>query len=184
MLTNTYRFTVADFYRMAETGILREDARVELLEGEIIPMMPIGEFHASVVDDLNDMFGKQNRDRFQLRVQNPLQLSEHSMVQPDVILLQPRKDRYRTSAPGPDDALLVIEVADSSLAFDQREKLPLYARAGVEEVWIVNIPERQVEVYREPNFLEYVQTEILRTGKECRPAAFADISIPVAELFD
>jgi Uma2 family endonuclease len=183
MLTRTHRFSVADFYRMEETGILREDARVELIDGEIIPMMPIGEFHASIVDDLNDNFGKQNRERYYVRVQNPLILDDHAMVQPDIALVRRQEKRSRRMAPGPDDTFLVIEVADTSLEFDQHEKLPRYSRAGIEEVWIVNVPARQVEVYRDPNYLNYGQTTILQSGQSVSPAAFPDISIPVADLF-
>ncbi len=178
-----HRLNVSDFCRMAETGILREDQRVELLDGELYDMMPIGEFHATLVDILTLLLVEQCRRRFQPRIQNPLKLDDHSMVQPDVTLLKPRPDFYVHGAPGPDDALLVIEVADSTLAFDQHEKLPRYARAGIEEVWIVNVPERQVEVYREPNFLNYSSNTILKPGQSVVPAAFPDIAIPVAELF-
>ena len=183
MVTQTHRFSVTDFYRMAEAGILREDQRVEVLDGEIKDMLPIGEFHATTVDILNELFGDQRKQRFQLRIQNPLQLDAHSMVQPDVVLLKPRSDHYRSGAPGADDACLVVEVADSSLDYDQHEKLPRYARAGIEEVWIVNVPARQVEVYREPNYLNYASCTILRPGQSASLASFPDISIPVAELF-
>lgn len=184
MLTQTrHRFSVADFYRMAEAGILREDQRVELLDGEINDMMPIGEFHAGAVDILNMLFAEQCRRRFQPRIQNPLQIDDHSMVQPDVVLLKPRNDHYLSRAPQPEDALLVVEVADSSLEYDQHEKLPRYARAGIEEVWIVNVPAKQIEVYREPNYLNYGATTILKPGQSASPAAFPDISIAVAELF-
>ena len=114
-------------------------------------------------------------------MQNPLQLDDHSLVQPDVILLKRTEDRSRSRAPQPDDAY--IEVADSSLNYDQHEKLPRYARAGIEDVWIVNVPARQVEVYREPNFLNYSNTTILKPGQSASPAAFPDISIPVSDLF-
>ena len=97
--------------------------------------------------------------------------------------LRLKDDRYRYRAPRADDALLVIVVADSSLSFDQRDKLPRYARAGIAEVWIVNVPEREVEVYREPNALHYTSATILQLGQSAVPATFPDISISVAELF-
>ncbi len=178
-----HRLNVSDFYRMAEAGILRDDQRIELLDGELCDMMPIGELHATLVDILNLLLVEQCRRRFQPRIQNPLKLDDHSMVQPDVILLKLRPDFYRNGAPRPVDAHLVIEVADSSLSYDQHEKLPRYARAGIEEIWIVNVPDRQVEVHREPNFLNYSSTAILKPGQSASPAAFPDISIPVAELF-
>jgi Uma2 family endonuclease len=179
----THRFSVADFYRMAEAGILRDDQRVELIDGEIKDMMPIGEFHATVVDILNGLFGDQRRLRFQLRIQNPLQLDDHGMVQPDVMLLHLRDDCYRTAAPRPHELYLLVEVADTSLSFDQHEKLPRYARAGISEVWIVNVPDRQVEVYREPAGLTYNSVSVLKSGQSASPASFRDILIPVAELF-
>ena len=184
MLSPTrHRLSVPDFYRMGEAGILREDQRVELIEGELNDMMPIGEFHASVVDDLTDLFGVQNHARHYIRVQNPLFLEEHSMVQPDVVLVRRAENRSRKVAPGPENTFLVIEVADSSLDYDHHKKLPLYARAGIEEVWIVNVPARQIEVYREPNYLNYSATTILQPGRAASPAAFPDISIAVGELF-
>jgi len=179
----THRFSVADFYRMAEAGILRDDQRVELIDGEIKDMMPIGEFHATVVDILNGLFGDQRRARYQLRIQNPLQLDEHGLIQPDVALLHPRHDYYRSAAPLAGETYTVIEVADSSLAYDKHEKLPRYAQAGIAEAWIVNVPDRQVEVYREPAGLAYGSVAILSSGQSASPAAFPDISIPVAELF-
>lgn len=179
----THRFSVADFYRMAEAGILRDDQRMELIDGEIKDMMPIGEFHATVVDDLEDLFSEQRQRRFRIRVQNPLKIDEHGLVQPDLILLKRREERSRTEAPGPGDAFLVIEVADSSLAYDKYDKLPRYAQAGIAEVWIVNVPDRQVEVCREPTGLAYGSVAILSSGQSASPAAFPDISIPVAELF-
>lgn len=182
MVTQTHRFNVADFYRMAEAGILREDQRVELLDGEIRDMMPIGDFHAGVVDILNMLFAEQRARRFQLRTQNPLQLNDHSMVQPDVVLLKTRSDHYRSGAPRSDDAHLVVEVAGTSLAYDQHEKLPRCARAGIPEVWIVNVPMRQLEVYREPNYLTYGEPTILKPGQCAMPLACPDISVAVAEI--
>ena len=184
MLTSIrHRFSVADFYRMAEAGILREDQRVELIEGELCDMMPIGEFHAGAVDILTLLFVEQCRRRFQPRIQNPLQIDDYGMVQPDVVLLKPRSDHYLSRAPRPEDALLVVEVADTSLDYDQHEKLPRYARAGIEEAWIVNVPAKQIEVYREPDYLNYGATTILKPGQSASPAAFPDISIGVSELF-
>lgn len=178
-----HRFSVADFYRMAEAGVLRDDHRVELIDGEVTDMMPIGEFHASRVDMLTQFFFRHAAGRCHIRVQNPLRLDESTLVQPDLCLLKLNDDFYADSAPTADDAYLVIEVADSSLAFDQKEKLPLYARSGVPEVWIVNVPHRQVEIYRSPTFRGYDSRANLKSGETASPIAFPDVSIPVATIF-
>ena len=112
----THRFSLVEFYRIAELGLLRKDQRVELIDGVILEMMPIEDFHASVVDDLLDLFSTQQGDRYRLRVQGPLRLNEQSLVQPDLILLHPHEGGRRTQAPGPAEAYLVIEVSDSSLS--------------------------------------------------------------------
>jgi len=134
MLTQTYRFSVADFYRMAETGILREDARVELIDGEIVPMMPTGPFHASLVTRLTFQLNQLAANRWLTWAQNPLRLSEHSELQPDIALVVARQDFYKQKPPEARECFLIIEVADTSVARDREEKLPLYARAGIEEV--------------------------------------------------
>jgi Uma2 family endonuclease len=182
-LNQTHRFNVVEFHRMAEAGILREDQRVELIEGEVTDMMPIGPYHASLVAHLSLMLTRLGLNRWLPWVQNPLRLSEHSELQPDIALVALREHRYLEAPPGPRDAFLVIEVADSSLAYDKNDKLPRYAQAGIAEVWIVNVPDRQVEVYREPAALAYGSVAILSSGQSASPAAFPDISIPVAELF-
>lgn len=183
MTAQTHRFDVTDFYRMGEAGILREDQRVELLDGDVSDMMPIGPYHSSRVDTLMRIFVREDNGGYLLRVQNPLRLSEFSEVLPDIALVAPRAHRYSEAHPGAEDTLLVIEVADSTVARDRNVKLPLYARAGIEEVWIVNVPMRQVEVYRGPNYLEYSEHIVLGAGQSAAPLAFPDISIPVAELF-
>jgi len=182
MVTQTHRFSVADFYRMGEAGILRDDQRVELLEGEISDMMPIGPYHSSLVDTLMRFFVKADNGSYLLRVQNPVRLSEFSELIPDIALVAPRSHLYREAHPAAEDTLLIIEVADSTVTRDRDIKLPLYARAGMEEVWIVNVPMRQVEVYREPDFLDFKRKTILKPGQSAAPAAFPNISIVVDDL--
>lgn len=167
---------------MAETGVLRPDARVELLNGEIIDMSPIGPFHGGVTNYLTETFSAAARGRWKLSVQNPIRLNDHSEPQPDIALLRPAADFYRRRHPGPDDVFLLIEVADSSLDQDREQKLPAYGRAGIPEVWIVNLNELTVEVYREPHFEGYTSRTVLRAGEQAGPAAFPDVSVDVGEL--
>ena len=145
-----HRITVDEYYRMAEVGLLAPDARVELIEGEIIDMPPIGPDHGSVVDKLTHLLVHAVGDRAIVRVQGAVRLSRASEPQPDVALLVPRTDYYRAGHPAGDNTFLVIEVSDSTLRYDRNVKVPLYARHGVPEVWIVDIPGSQVHFYRSP----------------------------------
>jgi Uma2 family endonuclease len=177
-----HRFSVKDYYRMAETGVLQPDARVELLDGEIIDMSPIGPFHSSVVGDLVSWFVESSNGRWLVRSQSPVSLDKHSEPQPDVLLLKPVSNRYRQSHPRPEDIYLLIEVSDSTLALDRDEKLPAYGRAGIVEVWIVNLVDQAIEVYREPNFTGYSSKSVLRSGGKAKPQAFPEVAVDVAEL--
>lgn len=182
MVANEHRFTVAEYYRMGETGVLRPDARVELLEGRIIDMSPIGPFHGGVTNRLLQLFIEPARGRWLVASNNPVHLDEHSEPQPDLMLLRPKVDDYSTRHPGPDDVLLLIEVADSSLNFDRDDKLPLYGKCDIPEVWLVNLVDECVEVYREPHFTGYGAKTILGKGKCATPQAFPDVKVDVAEL--
>jgi Uma2 family endonuclease len=143
-----HRLTVEEFHRMGEAGILRPDARVELIEGEIIDMPPIGSRHASTVTRLMHLFVAACAGSAQVWVQNPLILDDHSEPEPDLILLRPRDDFYRHALPRSGDALLVVEVSDTSLRFDRDVKLPLYARSNIVETWIVDLENQTLMVCR------------------------------------
>jgi Uma2 family endonuclease len=177
-----HRFSVEDYYRMAETGVLRPDARVELLDGEIIDMSPIGPFHGGVVNRLTRLFTLLSKNRWLLSSQNPLRLNDHSEPEPDVMLLKPSPDDYTNRHPRPEDVFLLVEVSDASLATDLEKKLPAYGRAGVTEVWIVNLEEATIEIYREPHFDGYGSKTVLRAGDEARPLAFPDVAVDVGKL--
>jgi len=168
---------------MAETGVLRPDARVELLDGEILDMSPIGPFHGGVTKQLIRIFTATARDRWFVSVQDPVRLDDHSEPQPDVMLLKPEPDYYRRRHPRPEDVFLLVEVSDTTLATDVEVKLPLYGKAGVVEVWIINLNELTVEVYREPHFTGYGSKTILRAGDTARPISFPDLAVHVADLF-
>jgi hypothetical protein len=177
-----HRFTSREYYRMAETGLLKPEARVELLNGQILNMSPIGPSHGSAVKRLNDFFSNLPHGRWLLAVQDPIALDDYSEPQPDLILLKRAPDFYEKRHPGPDDVYLLIEVSDSTLAFDREEKLPLYGRAGIREVWIINLPDQTVELYRDPHYHGYTSSVILRPGSQARPLAFPDVAVDVAAL--
>jgi Uma2 family endonuclease len=177
-----HRFSVKEYYRMAETGVLRRDARVELLDGKILDMSPIGPFHGGVTKRLIRFFTALANSRWLVAAQDPVHLDDHSEPQPDLMLLKPAPDDYTTRHPGPADVFLLIEVADSSLELDREEKLPSYGRAGISEVWILNLPATTIEVYREPLFTGYGAHKTLHAGDQASPQAFPDVVLAVAEL--
>jgi len=177
-----HRFSVREYYRMAETGILRPEERVELLDGRIIDMSPIGPFHGGVTKRLIRFFTGLAKNRWIVSAQDPVHLDEYSEPQPDLMLLKPQPDDYTSRHPGPEDVLLLIEVADSSLAVDRGEKLPAYGRAGICEVWILNLVAKNIEVYREPHFTGYGSSQTLRGGDKLAPLAFPDAALDVAQL--
>ena len=176
------RFTVEEYHRLAEVGVLHEDDRVELLDGVIVNMMPIGPFHGGSVNKLIRMFEQIGRERWVTSAQNPVHIGEHTEPQPDLLLLRPRDDFYDASHPRPKDVFLLIEVADSTLLIDREDKLPIYARAGIAEVWIVNLAERVVEVYASPVAGEYTQSRRVPPGEALAPSAFPDAAIDTAAL--
>jgi hypothetical protein len=167
---------------MAEAGIFSEDDRVELLEGEIVAMSPIGSRHAACVDRLTQHLVVQVGRRAIVRVQNPIRLGEYSEPQPDLALLKSRPDFYAEAHPGPEDVLLIVEVADQSAAVDREVKVPLYARWGVPEVWVVDLVSERVEVYRQPGAGGYEQRLTLARGDVVTPQAFSELRLAVADL--
>jgi Uma2 family endonuclease len=177
-----HRFNTSEYYRMAETGVLKAGARVELVDGEIIDMSPIGPFHGGVVNRLNALLNANAKGRYLVAVQNPLHLDPYSEPQPDLLLLRPATDDYTSRHATPNDAFLLIEVADTSVEYDREKKLPVYGHAGVSEVWIVNLQELLLEVYREPTSTGYQSVMRLREGDKISPLAFPDIVVDVKAL--
>ena len=160
-----HRFDVDDYYRMAEAGILSREDRVELIEGEIVDMTPIGSAHGGTTTFLTSLVAHLVADGEVLAsVQGPVRLDRHNEPQPDLMLLRPRADFYRTSHPTAADVLLLVEIADSSLAYNRGPKLALYARLGVPEVWIIDLAGRAVEVCWEPGPKGYSKLERLTRG--------------------
>ena len=144
------RFTVADFLRMAEVGLFERNGRVELIDGQVLDMSPICSPHAGLTARLTNLFARRLGEAVIVSMQNPLEIDLHGMPQPDLMLLRPRADFYAESHPRPDDVLLLIEVSDSTLRFDKRVKLPLYARGGIAETWIADVPGRTIWISRGP----------------------------------
>ena len=177
-----HRFSTREYYQMAMAGVLKPDARVELLDGEILDMSPIGPFHGGVLNHLGYMFNREARGRWMVSIQNPVHLDDHSEPQPDLTLLRPAADNYKTNHPGPEQVFLLIEVADTSLEYDREKKVPSYGRAGIAESWLVNLEEETIEVYRQPHLAGYQSITILRAGAKACPLAFADVEIDVADL--
>ena len=177
-----YRFTVDQYHQMGEAGILSPDCRVELIDGEIFEMSPIDPWHAGVVNWLTHRFVTGLGGRAVVHVQNPTIVDRRSEPQPDVMLLRPREDFYRRAHPTPEDALLVVEVAHTSLAHDRRRKLPLYARTGVSEVWIVNRRADAVDVFRGPSPEGYRDHFRRERGEDLAPSAFPDLRLSVDDV--
>lgn len=177
-----WRCSVDDYYRMLDSGILTEDSRVELIDGEIVEMAPIGSGNAAAVNCLNRLFVRAVGDKAFVSVQNPLRLDLWSEPQPDLILLRPREDDYRTGHPGPEDVLVVVEVAHSTLDYDRGTKLPLYCGAGAPEVWIVNLVAEVIEVYRDPVGSRYAASLTAARGEVIAPALLPELRIAVDDV--
>ena len=184
MYTNGKRrlFDVDEYYAMGEAGILTEDDRVELLDGEIVAMAPIGSRHASAVARLTQLFAALVGHRAEVWTQNPVRLDGNTEPQPDLMLLKPRDDYYSQGHPGPEDVLLLIEVSDTTVETDRGVKLPLYARSGIREVWIVDLPAQSVETYSEPEGDTYAKKRSVGLDGELSPKALGDVSLSVREF--
>jgi Uma2 family endonuclease len=175
------RFTVEEFHRMGEAGIFHEDDRVELIDGQIVQLSPIGRPHAYAVTMLTNLLAPRLTGRALVSPQNPVHLFRDSEPLPDIVLLRPRPD-YKDVDVSAADVLLLVEVADSSLHYDRTVKLRLYARAGIPEVWIVDVAGERVEVHRRPAERRYAEVERVGRGGRVAPAALPDVEIAVDEI--
>lgn len=177
-----WKLTADQYQRMGETGILHEDDPVELVEGELYQMLPIGSWHNSRVDCFNRILTVGVGDMGIVRVQGSFRLSADTEPEPDILVLRYRPDFYEAALPGPEDVLLLIEVADASLAYDRDFKLPLYARAAIPEAWILNRESQRLEVYREPRGGAYQSVTFVEPGSSVTPLTFSDLTIRVSDL--
>ncbi len=177
-----YRFTVDEFARMGEAGIFSEDDRVELIDGEILEMTPIGPPHAWFVDRLNELIVTRLAGRAHVRIQNPVRLGRHTEPQPDLVVAR-RSDAYADRHPEPGDILLVIEVADSSLRYDRLEKVPRYGKAGIPEAWLVDVEARTVTVYTGSGPDGYARQQVRRRGDRLAATSVPALEFLVDDVF-
>jgi Uma2 family endonuclease len=175
-------FTVDEYYKMAEAGIFGESHRVELIDGEVIEMSAIGHRHLGCVNCANTLFIESFGRRAVVSPQNPILISIWTEPQPDLVVLKPRKDFYRRKKPEPADALFVVEVADTSISYDRDVKVPRYAAAGVPEVWIEDLNNDQLLVYRSPAANRYSLSFALQRGDSVSPLAFPDVTFTIEDL--
>lgn len=178
-----YRFTVEEYGRMGEASVFSPDVRVELVEGEIVDMSPIGDRHAARVGWLNRTLTLSLQHIALVWMQNPVRLDDHSEPEPDILVLKPRDDFYDHGKPRPEDVLLLIEVSDSTLAYDRHVKVPLYARAGVPEVWVVNLNDERVETFAGPSGGAYQVAAVYSRGEEVQSSSLAPLRLGVSEVF-
>jgi Uma2 family endonuclease len=176
------RFNVTEYYLMAEAGILTADDRVELIEGEIIKMSPIGSEHAACVCRLDGLLREKLGKHTLVRVQSPVRLSYFSEPEPDIALIEPRADCYAKHHPTPEEIQLIIEVADSTLLADRNIKVPLYGRAGVVEIWLVNLREGTIEVYSEAHNGKYRKCQKHKRGETVKSPTVQELSLTVDEI--
>jgi Uma2 family endonuclease len=175
-------FSSDEYHSMLDAGILSPDDRVELIEGEVLEMAAISSRHAGCVKGLNRAFSEGLSGRALVGVQDPVRLSHFSEPEPDLSVLHPRDDRYSKAHPTPEDVFLIVEVAHASLDYDRSVKVPLYARSGIREVWLFDLTQSVVEVYRRPGVGGYAEVERLGRGDRLAPEAFPNLVLDVDSL--
>jgi Uma2 family endonuclease len=178
-LAKHYNFTVSEYERMGENGIFPPNARVELIEGEIIEMSPIGSRHAACVESVAELIRESVQGRFLVRTQNPIVLDDFSEPQPDIAVLRFRPDRYRNAHPRPGDVLLVIEVAETTVSYDRHVKMPLYARAGIGEALLFNLPDDRLECFARPEVGVYQVNRVLNRGERFESTRFPGLTLDI-----
>ena len=176
------RFSVREYYLMADAGILSPRDRVELIDGEIVQMAAMGSYHAGCVNTLNRAFMETLGRRVVVSVQNPVRLSERSEPQPDIALLRPRADLYTESHPRPGDVMLIVEVSHSTVEYDRDVKTPLYAAAGISELWLVNLDEDFIDGLSDPEGAGYRTLRRYVRGERIAPALLPDAALEVSEI--
>jgi Uma2 family endonuclease len=176
------QFTVDDYHRMRDAGIFSEDDRVELLDGEVILMSPIGPLHAAIVKRINTLLNQGLLTQHIVSVQDPVQLSDMSEPQPDLAIIQYRADYYAAAHPTPDDIALVIEVSDTSLEYDRENKLLRYAESLIGEVWIIDIENQQVEQYTNPANGQYRMKQTWLHGQQVTSYRLPSVTLQVDDI--
>jgi Uma2 family endonuclease len=178
-----HKLSVEDYHRMGEAGIFAPGERVELIEGEVIDMAPIGSVHVSVVNTLSRFFILGLGDSGIVSTQNSIRLLPNNEPQPDVVILKPRVDRYRSALPTAADVLLLIEVADTSAGYDRGTKIPLYARFGIREVWLIDLNAGRLEVYSDPASGGYRSARQFGRQDSVTPGLIQVPALPLVEIW-
>lgn len=161
-----YKLNLQDYHRMIEVGILSEDEHVELIHGEIICMSPKGSKHSACLHKIDEWIMRRTSEhQFNLRKQDPVQIPEISEPEPDIVLVPYKENYYADAHPLPEEVILLIEVADSSVGYDRHIKIPLYAAAGIQDYWIINLPNQQIEIHSHPVGDLYKESRILQIGE-------------------
>jgi Uma2 family endonuclease len=178
-----FRFSVDEYYLVAQAGAFGETTHTELIEGEIIEMPPAGPEHYGNVDSVAAIFHRMLPSGYQIRCLGALLINENTELEPDIAVLKQRGDKYTKSHPAPADALLVVEISKSSLAYDLKRKAAIYAGAGLGEYWVVDLGGRQLHVLTEPAGESYAQHRILSVGDEVKCTTVPELALPVEQLF-
>ena len=178
-----FKFTVAQYHLMYETGVFAESDRLELINGEIKTMSPIGRKHAACIIRLTKLLEQRLGDRILISVQNPICLEDNSEPHPDLAILKPRDDFYEDALPIAADILLIIEVADSSLEYDRDTKALLYAKAGIPEMWLFDVNSKTISGFSQPSSLGYKQLQRYDQGDRLSMQTFSDMVFDWQELF-
>lgn len=178
----TRKFTVDEYEKMVETGVLTERDNVELINGDIVEMTPIGKRHAACVNRLNRIWTNEFGDQVIVSVQNPVRIGPDSEPEPDLSILRTKEDFYASGHPRPEEILLLVEVMESSRGIDREIKQPMYARAGVRELWLVDLDENRIEQHLNPTGQEYTDVRILEPGDTISPAEFPDSGFRVNRI--
>ena len=177
------RFSVDEYYKMIELGMLKDYEKAEIIDGELIQQMTIGDKHASVVNILNRFFIKNVSDSILVSVQNPLRISDYNEPEPDIVLSDLTKYDGKRH-PRPEEVILVVEVSDATLKYDRDVKLPLYAESGIKEVWIINLKKNIVEIHQNPFNDIYQTVKIYKSGETIDLPSFPDLKLKVDEILD
>lgn len=176
------RFSIDEYYCLGEAGVLRPEERTELIAGEVMSMPAVGPGHAEGGSKVERAFHRRVGDDVVVRSRYPIRLPDNTEPQPDIALVRRRPEGYKAAHPRPEDILLVIEVADSSLTYDRDTKLPLYAAAGIAEAWLMNLPADRIEVHRDPSPAGYRSVTLVGRDGTLTPLAFPELVVPSAEL--
>ncbi len=175
-------FTVTEYHQMIDTGVIKQDDRVELLNGEILEMSPIGPRHAACVKRMNSLLTEKMRRRAVVSVQDPITVSDYSELEPDLALLNPRNDFYASAHPTSVDVQLIIEVADSTVETDRRNKIPMYAFAGIPEVWLIDLVKDIIEVHSNPHKGIYQEVRIIQRGQKIISSSLPQLKLKADEV--